>query len=141
MAMLVVVVVVGLLGVALGAKPNTVDSAKGSGRGQRRRWCGDRDSPAFDSSVEARAMAFSEISYSNSVKMVPYDDDAMPAMNTLMLRGHRLSAAMRMVLGDDQIVGQTSSIRLAHGGAEKLLPLLQHQREHGYLRIPQCFKC
>jgi hypothetical protein len=32
-------------------------------------------------------MAFSEISYSNSVKMVPYDDDAMPAMNTLMLRG------------------------------------------------------
>jgi hypothetical protein len=55
MAMLVVVVVVvGLLGVALGAKPNTVDSAKGSGRGQRRRWRGDRDSPAFDSSVEAR---------------------------------------------------------------------------------------
>lgn len=46
--------VVGLLGVALGAKPNTVDSAKGSGRGQRRRWRGDRDSPAFDSSVEAR---------------------------------------------------------------------------------------
>uniref|UniRef100_I1Q2J3 Uncharacterized protein n=1 Tax=Oryza glaberrima TaxID=4538 RepID=I1Q2J3_ORYGL len=99
MAMLVVVVVVGLLGVALGAKPNTVDSAKGSGRGQQRRWRGDRDSPAFDSSVEARAMAFSEISYSNSVKMVPYDDDAMPAMNTLMLRGHRLSAGMRMVLG------------------------------------------
>ncbi len=86
-------------------------------------------------------MAFSEISYSNSVKMVPYDDDAMPAMNTLMLRGHRLSAGMRMVLGNDKIVGQTSSIRLAHGGAEKLLPLLQHQREHGYLRIPQCFKC
>ncbi len=54
MAMLVVVVVVGLLGVALGAKPNTVDSAKGSGRGQRRRWRGDRDSLAFDSSVEAR---------------------------------------------------------------------------------------
>lgn len=54
MAMLVVVVVVGLLGVALGAKPNTVDSAKDSGRGQRRRWRGDRDSPAFDSSVEAR---------------------------------------------------------------------------------------
>uniref|UniRef100_A0A0E0AA64 Secreted protein n=1 Tax=Oryza glumipatula TaxID=40148 RepID=A0A0E0AA64_9ORYZ len=41
MAMLVVVVVVGLLGVALGAKPNTVDSAKDSGRGQRRRWRGE----------------------------------------------------------------------------------------------------
>lgn len=52
MAMLVVVVVVGLLGVALGAKLNTVDSAKDSGRGQRRRWRGDHDSPAFDSSVE-----------------------------------------------------------------------------------------